>query len=295
MNENKTGIVQVGCIKEYGQQGSIYSSNGILPSNLATHYKNPIKIIDDKQEEVMNEQNKDNRYTEALQILRQKIGEEAFSEWAFGGLWCILQEVILRQDLYEEELFKDWKDGADVFKRTYYGSPDKCFNNKEEKMRDMWENWKIRCSPQGWGLSEQQYRELASFMSELSQQDTSKERCLCDLWETTKGIRLLQQTLFEIQKIWESVDDKKVQWENNHRKYRIRKLTPTTCWKLMGWQETDVLKAKAVAVSDSQLYKQAGNGIVTNCVQLLMEHLYKAQYNNTYKCTDENFIQPQSE
>ncbi len=78
-------------------------------------------------------------------------------------------------------------------------------------------------------------------------------------------------------------------------RYRIRKLTPIECWKLMGWQKSDVLKARDVAVSDSQLYKQAGNGIVTNCVQLLMEHLYKAQYDNNYKCTDENFIQPQPE
>lgn len=75
-----------------------------------------------------------------------------------------------------------------------------------------------------------------------------------------------------------------------NKKYRIRKLTPTECWKLMGWQKTDVKKAESVSVADSQLYKQAGNGIVTNCVQLLMEHLYKAQYDNSYRCTDENFI-----
>ncbi len=84
---------------------------------------------------------------------------------------------------------------------------------------------------------------------------------------------------------------------NNTKKdscYRIRKLTPTECWKLMGWKETDVMKARAVDVSDSQLYKQAGNGLVTNCAELFMEHLYKAQYDDSYKCTDENFIQPQS-
>lgn len=75
--------------------------------------------------------------------------------------------------------------------------------------------------------------------------------------------------------------------------YRIRKLTPIECWKLMGWDKSDIEKAKSVEVADSHLYKQAGNGIVTNCVQLLMEHLYKAQYDNSYKCADENFTQPQ--
>ena len=72
--------------------------------------------------------------------------------------------------------------------------------------------------------------------------------------------------------------------------FRVRKLTPNECWKLMGLTEEDCANAKNIGVADSQLYKQAGNGIVTNCVELLAEHLYKAQYDNTYKCTDENFI-----
>lgn len=71
---------------------------------------------------------------------------------------------------------------------------------------------------------------------------------------------------------------------------RVRKLTPIECWKLMGLTEEDCANAKNIGVADSQLYKQAGNGLVTNCVSLLAEHLYKAQYDNTYKCTDENFI-----
>ena len=72
--------------------------------------------------------------------------------------------------------------------------------------------------------------------------------------------------------------------------FRVRKLTPNECWKLMGLTEEDCANAKNIGVADSQLYKQSGNGIVTNCVELLVEHLYKAQYDNTYKCTDENFI-----
>lgn len=71
--------------------------------------------------------------------------------------------------------------------------------------------------------------------------------------------------------------------------FRVRKLTPNECWKLMGLTEEDCINAKNIGVADCQLYKQAGNGIVTNCVELLAEHLYKAQYDNTYKCTDENF------
>lgn len=42
---------------------------------------------------------------------------------------------------------------------------------------------------------------------------------------------------------------------------RIRKLTPLECWRLMGYTDDDFYKAATVN-SNSQLYKQAGNGIV---------------------------------
>ena len=75
--------------------------------------------------------------------------------------------------------------------------------------------------------------------------------------------------------------------------FKIRKLTPIECWRLMGFEDNDVNRAKSIGMSDSALYKQAGNSIITNCISLIMEHLYKAQVDNTYICTDENFTQPQ--
>ena len=77
--------------------------------------------------------------------------------------------------------------------------------------------------------------------------------------------------------------------------FRIRKLTPRECYKLMGLTFEDCDKAKDIGVADTHLYKQAGNGIITNCCELLAEHLYKAQYDNTYICYDENFQNPQAE
>ena len=43
--------------------------------------------------------------------------------------------------------------------------------------------------------------------------------------------------------------------------YRIRKLTPRSCWRLMGYKDSDFDKASEVN-SSTQLYKQAGNAIV---------------------------------
>ena len=43
--------------------------------------------------------------------------------------------------------------------------------------------------------------------------------------------------------------------------YRIRKLTPRECWRLMGYTDEDFEKAAAVN-SNTQLYKEAGNAII---------------------------------
>jgi DNA (cytosine-5)-methyltransferase 1 len=43
--------------------------------------------------------------------------------------------------------------------------------------------------------------------------------------------------------------------------YRIRKLTPKECWRLMGYTDEDFEKAAAVN-SNTQLYKEAGNAII---------------------------------
>ena len=47
------------------------------------------------------------------------------------------------------------------------------------------------------------------------------------------------------------------------QQYRIRKLTPLECWRLMGFTDEDFHKAESVN-SNTQLYKQAGNSIVKN-------------------------------
>ena len=77
---------------------------------------------------------------------------------------------------------------------------------------------------------------------------------------------------------------------------RIRKLTPKECWRLMSFEDKDVEAVQNIGMSDSAMYKQAGNSIITNCVELIAEHLYKAQYDNVYVCYDEiinlGFTQP---
>lgn len=58
--------------------------------------------------------------------------------------------------------------------------------------------------------------------------------------------------------------------------YRIRKLTPKECWRLMGFSDDAFEKAKNAGISNTQLYKQAGNSIVTHVLYHIYVELYKA-------------------
>lgn len=53
--------------------------------------------------------------------------------------------------------------------------------------------------------------------------------------------------------------------------YRIRKLTPWECYRLMGFTDAEFDRIKGV--SNTQLYKQAGNSIVVNVLTALFKQL----------------------
>lgn len=59
-----------------------------------------------------------------------------------------------------------------------------------------------------------------------------------------------------------------------HSVLRIRKLTPKECWRLMGFDDIDYEKASQYN-SNAQLYKQAGNSIVVNVLENIINNLLK--------------------
>lgn len=48
----------------------------------------------------------------------------------------------------------------------------------------------------------------------------------------------------------------------------IRRLTPRECFRLQGWDDCDFEKAQLVN-SDTQLYKQAGNGVTVTVIEAI--------------------------
>ena len=53
------------------------------------------------------------------------------------------------------------------------------------------------------------------------------------------------------------------------KNYTIRKLTPRECWRLQAFPDELFDKAQQAGLSDSQLYKQAGNSVTVNVIEYI--------------------------
>lgn len=60
-------------------------------------------------------------------------------------------------------------------------------------------------------------------------------------------------------------------------RYRIRKLTPRECFRLMNVDDADIDKIQEAGISNSQQYKMAGNSIVVACLY----HLFRKMFTET--------------
>lgn len=60
----------------------------------------------------------------------------------------------------------------------------------------------------------------------------------------------------------------------NVPQYRIRKLTPKECWRLMGFRDKHIDSAIELGISNSALYKQAGNSIVVDVLYHILKELF---------------------
>ena len=61
--------------------------------------------------------------------------------------------------------------------------------------------------------------------------------------------------------------------EDNGKWFRIRKLTPRECFRLMDVDDKDIDTIQAAGISDSQQYKLAGNSIVVNVLTEIFRKL----------------------
>lgn len=72
---------------------------------------------------------------------------------------------------------------------------------------------------------------------------------------------------------------------NECGEYKVRRLTPREAWRLMGVSDSDFEKVSSI-MSNTSLYKQAGNSIVVNVLEQIFSNLF-INYDTTIQ--DDNF------
>ena len=73
-------------------------------------------------------------------------------------------------------------------------------------------------------------------------------------------------------------------WNERYGCYvAIRKLTPKECFRLQGWTDDYFARAEFVN-SDSQLYKQAGNGVTVTVVYAIGKRLAEIERSDNDGC-----------
>lgn len=65
----------------------------------------------------------------------------------------------------------------------------------------------------------------------------------------------------------------------NKNTAKIRKITPLEAFRLQGFDDSFVKNAQKVNVSDTQLFKQAGNAITVNTAEAILKNIFNIAYN----------------
>ena len=190
-----------------------------------------------------------------LRLLQETYGEETVFKWGVAILERLQQTDILQQGVHESGIQSETENRQELD-----DSALPCPSVVTEwLLRDMRQREECGCASQGWESTEQRFEQSDESMSELSQQNPQTCKGLFDMWEKGQGIRLLQQALYQIQKIWESV---------NVPRSVVRRLTPLEAERLQNFPDhwTDIgdwvdSKGKKHKDADSPRYKALGNSI----------------------------------
>lgn len=145
-------------------------------------------------------------------------------------------------------------------KRTDYG----------KQVRKMYENGEIN-------ISRHDMTELEPRTDGVSNTLTSvqKDNYLCIPEATAKGYA---DADLETTKTKEFIEQMR---GHKEMRFRIRKLTPRECFRLMDVDDNIIDKIQAAGISNSQQYKLAGNSIVVACLEKILEQLFYPQYTNS--------------
>jgi DNA (cytosine-5)-methyltransferase 1 len=210
------------------------------------------------------------RPIEALRILREAIGEEAFCVWSLG-IFAELQPAQVLQSRLHGTGFR-----CATFSRNWvvYCALSRQEDSSAWLLQSLRETECEGCPPQGWGPSEQLTRELGAYLSELSQPGAQATRFMRDLWEASEGAGLLRQALSAVQEVGRSSGS---ETQSAHRTYAVRRLTVEECEFLQGfprgYTRIPWRNKPAEDCPDGPRYKALGNSMAVPCMRWIGQRI----------------------
>lgn len=162
--------------------------------------------------------------SKVLQILWKAYGKKAVLKWGIRVLAILQSKGVLQPRVFKSKLSVK----TQRKQKMVYDTPICPSVVAEWMLRALREQQKCGCSPQGRGSYEQQFEQSSKIMPELSQQNPQTAQEMFDMWEKGEGIGLLQQALYQIQKIRKSLLD---EWKGGDlmgadSQWLVRRLTP---------------------------------------------------------------------
>ena len=98
------------------------------------------------------------------------------------------------------------------------------------------------------------------------------DKIICEQ-RSDEGLRFFKDNICGTIRTINSGGDKRVIEEG----FKIRKLTPRECFRLMGMRDDDIDKIQATGISNTQQYKMAGNSIVVDVLEAIFKNLFKGE------------------
>jgi DNA-cytosine methyltransferase len=193
---------------------------------------------------------------EALRVLRECAGEEAFLQWSLGIFIAFWPTEILQ--------FKMHGEGVRFASQPKRGLVNVALSRSQIgatwTVQDVWEAGCDGCPPQRFRPYEKFSRELGAYLSRLPYENSPPEEFMHCLWESDEGSGVLRKALSEIQKIRKSITQ---QSEPAHNGMQVRRLTVAECEALQGFPQgyTAITRANGKPAADGPRYKALGNSM----------------------------------
>ena len=287
-----------------GQRDLVYSEDGVMGSLVATNYKQPKQIAEINQVGMLdikgNEQVRrvygDNGISPTLNTMQGGNRQPKILQYDIQQNVKVRKykvdveklKIALKKSKEKSNLtIKDIADSLGVNKTTaehWFRSND-CFSIPDE---NIWYKLKellnidtdefdksiteFEIKPNEYDISNRAYHEQGIAPTLTATGESGAKKIICEQ-RSDEGLRFFKDNICGTIRTINSGGDKRV----IEKGFRIRKVTPRECFRLMGLHDDDIDKIQATGISNTQQYKMAGNSIVVDVLEAIFKNLFKGE------------------